>query len=276
MTTSELKLTVGADPEWFLKDKDGKNVSAHGIISGSKRDPHPLDHGFVQLDGTSIEANIPPATTASDFAGSVQRTLDCIRRAVPGDYTFDFSPSVKYDRDYFDLVIPQDCKELGCDPDYNAYEGGKVNPKPNPEGSTLRTGAGHLHLGWGTNFDPSDSSHIWDCCYLVQNLDRFFGPFEVLWDQDTERRNLYGKPGAFRPKSYGVEYRVLSNAWLKYPKLWPWIFNSTKFVFDKTVAGEKIHINYYARGDIIELNDQLRYNMNAPDKLYFQEEFLEN
>lgn len=275
MTTNKLALLIGSDPEIFLKKGD-KNVSAHESgITGTKRNPSPLGDGFIQIDGTALEFNTKPASTADEFAGSIQSMLNSIRAAIPQEYSFDFSPSVKYDREYFDAVIPQDCKELGCDPDYNAYEGGKVNPKPNPEGSTMRTGAGHLHLGWGTNFDPSDSSHIWDCCYLVQNLDRFFSPFEVLWDQDTERRNLYGKPGAFRPKSYGVEYRVLSNAWLKYPRLWPWIFNSTKFVFDKTVAGEKIHINYYARGDIDELNDQLRYNVNAPDKIYFDEEFLE-
>lgn len=271
--TTKLNLTIGADPEFFLK-KDGKNVSAHGIVSGTKRNPSPMGSGFVQLDGTAVEFNIAPASDADGFSGGIQSVLDSIRASIPGDYSFDFSPSVKYDRDYFDAVIPPDCKELGCDPDYNAYEGGKVNPKPNPEGSTLRTGAGHLHLGWGTNFDPADSSHIWDCCYLVQNLDRFFGPFEELWDTDTDRRSLYGKPGAFRPKSYGVEYRVLSNAWLKYPKLWPWIFNSTKFVFNKTVAGEKILIPSYAHGDPFELKSVLKYELNAPESVYFPEDVV--
>jgi hypothetical protein len=31
------------------------------------------------------------------------------------------------------------------------------------------------------------------------------------------RRQLYGKPGSHRPKDYGVEYRALSNYWLKSP-----------------------------------------------------------
>lgn len=271
-----LQLLIGSDPEIFLR-KEGKNVSAHETgIKGTKKNPTPLGDGFIQVDGTSLEFNTKPAATPDQFVNSIQSMLTSIKSTLPAGYEFDFSPSVKYDKDYFDLVVPQDCKELGCDPDYNAYEGGKVNPKPNPEGGTMRTGAGHLHLGWGDNFDPTDSSHIWDCCYLVQNLDRFFSPFESLWDSDLERRNLYGKPGAFRPKKYGVEYRVLSNAWLKYPKLWPWIFNSTRFVFDKTVAGEKIFIPNYAKGDVYELNDTLRYSMNVPDNVFFPENILEN
>jgi hypothetical protein len=50
-------------------------------------------------------------------------------------------------------------------------------------------------------------------------LDNVILPFEKYWDKDTERRKLYGKPGAFRPKPYGCEYRVLSNAWVDKPEV---------------------------------------------------------
>jgi hypothetical protein len=40
---------------------------------------------------------------------------------------------------------------------------------------------------------------------------------------------MYGAAGAFRPKPYGVEYRVLSNAWLTTE-------DRMRFVFDQTVA----------------------------------------
>jgi hypothetical protein len=38
---------------------------------------------------------------------------------------------------------------------------------------------------------------------------------------------MYGAAGAFRPKPYGVEYRVLSNAWLQSEELMAWVYRTT-------------------------------------------------
>ena len=228
-----MTITVGADPEFALM-KEGQYVSAHGVVPGTKQHPHPLNSGFVQLDGTFVEFNIKPAKSADEFATNIGSVLAELRSFIPSDYLFQFTPSVQYDKHYFE-AIPASCKELGCDPDFSAYTS-KENPKPNTRGGTLRTGAGHLHIGWGS--DLGGPSHMWDCCQIVQALDNYFRYYEKIWDQDTTRRTLYGKPGAFRPKGYGVEYRVLSNAWLNHPKMWPWLFSSCEFVFNKMVAGE--------------------------------------
>lgn len=67
--------------------------------------------------------------------------------------------------------------------------------------------------------------HFKDCRQLVAILDQVILPFEHLWDKDVLRRKLYGKPGAFRPKAYGCEYRVLSNAWVDKPKVAAWLFD---------------------------------------------------
>ncbi|OYV41139.1 MAG: hypothetical protein B7Z80_02685 [Rhodospirillales bacterium 20-64-7] len=59
-------------------------------------------------------------------------------------------------------------------------------------------------------------------------MDYFLGIHSLLWDKDGTRRKLYGKAGAFRPKPYGMEYRVLSNRWLDSPDLTRWVYNTVQ------------------------------------------------
>lgn len=227
-----MKLKLGADPEFFLM-KDGEPVSAHDLVPGTKQDPYRLDGGAVQADGTAVEFNIDPAEDDKEFAQKIAHVLAQVRELVPREYQFAFLPSVRYGQGYF-RKIPTTSKMLGCDPDYDAWHQGRMNPRPRPPHghATLRTGAGHLHLGWGEKIAPHDPDHMFDCCAIVMALDQTINSVAKAWDDDRLREKLYGKLGAFRPKPYGVEYRVLSNAWLNYPGLWPWISQTVRWVVD--------------------------------------------
>ena len=78
---------------------------------------------------------------------------------------------------------------------------------------------GHIHIGYD---NPEMSTNI----EIVKAMDLFLGVPSILLDTDTERRKLYGKAGAFRPKSYGVEYRTLSGFWIANDELIAWAFNN--------------------------------------------------
>lgn len=240
-----IKLTIGADPEFFLKDRTTRqNVSAHNLVPGTKDKPHKMPSGgAIQADGTAVEFNIPPSSTAKEFADNIRAALSDIGKFVPTSrFEFDFSPSVIYPGTYFDS-IPENAKELGCDPDWSAYSM-RHNVRPDNK-TTMRTGAGHIHVGWTNGKDVLDPSHLWDCGELVKKLDLAFEHHARIWDTDTRRAKMYGARGAFRPKPYGCEYRVLSNAWLKYPKLWPWIFEMTKNQFEWLYEGRIMPRNDY-------------------------------
>jgi hypothetical protein len=131
---------------------------------------------------------------------------------IPKEYELDISPIALFDEAYL-ASMPIEAKILGCDPDFNAYTG-QMNETPTPHPS-LRTAAGHVHLGWTQAEDPHDSLHFTRCCQMAKQMDYALGLLGVIFDPDTIRQNLYGSPGAFRPKPYGMEYRVLSNFWLK-------------------------------------------------------------
>lgn len=231
-----MPVLIGADPEFFLKEKrTRRNISAHGLVPGTKAKPHKLDGGAIQLDGTAVEFNIDPAKTRAEFNENVKKVLAQVRKIVPDKYDFNFSPSVKYGPKYFE-TIPDDCKELGCNPDHDAYRDGALNPIPEAVG-TMRTGAGHIHIGYTNDAKVNDPSHLTDCMILVQNMDALLRPIEHLWDKDTQRRKMYGKYGAFRPKPYGVEYRALSNAWVKDPDLYSFIYDISRYAYNMAECG---------------------------------------
>lgn len=218
-------ITIGADPETFVREvSTGKFVSAHDLMPGTKKEPYKVECGAVQVDGTLAEYNIAPAFNSSSFISYNCQVMSQMKKILGAKYEVVIQPTVVYDTEYW-KTLPDEVKILGCDPDYNAYTG-QVNPKPDPSmNPSMRTASGHIHIGWGTGFDIHDPSHFADCCYVAKIMDFGLGIRSMLWDVDGTRRQLYGKAGCFRPKTYGMEYRTMSNQWLTDPKLMDFVYS---------------------------------------------------
>lgn len=235
-----MKIKLGADPEFFLI-KNKTVVPAVGLVKGTKEEPFKLNKGAVQLDGTAVEFNIDAASSPEEFADNIMTVLTQIRESIPSEYSFSFSPSVIYTHEIW-KTIPNSAKELGCNPDYSAYDGrAKVPPALPKNLETMRTGAGHLHIGFTDVKDPHSKDHLFDCCLVTKALDSVFRYIIPQFDTDVQRQRLYGMRGSFRPKTYGVEYRVLSNAWLSFPGMWPWMFDLVQLVLTNLENGNDIH-----------------------------------
>ena len=208
--------TLGCDPELFIKGPDGSNVSAHDLIPGDKKAPHRVGKGAIQRDGLAAEFNTDPVAISDfeAFNGNILAVLGDLKSALPAGYTLNPIPTVVFDSKYYE-GIPADAKVLGCDPDYCAYSTDIFEPNPRPDGdSGLRSAAGHIHIGWGSDIPTDHPEHMNVCRSIIRQLDWYVGLGMAAIDTDGERRKLYGKAGAYRPKSYGVEYRTPSNAWL--------------------------------------------------------------
>lgn len=211
MNIGETEILIGADPEVFIRSKKtGKFVSAHGMLPGTKEEPFAVKNGAVQVDGMAAEFNIDPAKDEDEFAYNILSVMAQLQGMLGDEYELVPVPTCKFGKKMIDAQ-PLEAKELGCSPDFNAWTG-EQNPVPNAE-LPYRTGSGHIHIGWTNGVSITNKEHIAQCEFLIRNLDHYTMP-TMLLDTDTTRRELYGDIGAYRAKSYGVEYRTPSNYWL--------------------------------------------------------------
>ena len=230
--------TIGVDAEVFLKDKNTDEViSAEGYIKGTKYRPRRFDKTnkwfSTQLDNVLAEFTIAPAKTVDEFIGGISKALTHIKTILPTNVEPLICASANLNEKY--LQTPQ-ARMFGCDPDFNAYTG-FINEKPFCEDYTLRSCGSHIHLGYKgieVKFKNDIFSYQVDKqrSNLVKALDLFISVPLVIMEPDSDRKLLYGKAGAFRPKPYGLEYRTPSNWYLSNKKLIKWAFNNTKRAFN--------------------------------------------
>lgn len=229
---------IGADPELFIATYDENNpkppiIPACGLIGGTKEEPTDItqmvfgnfgrphrqrDAGkepkgiyAVQEDNVMLEFNIPGFTTYEDFVRGISAVLTTIeqnilapKKLVPryGVVSYEFPKSV--------LEVHPQALQIGCLPDLNAYamDGNfERSPFSALDFGLHRFCGGHLHVQYNHNNVPH---HI-----MAQFMDLVACLPFLAWDKQKERRQFYGQPGLFRRKDYGIEYRTLSNFWLK-------------------------------------------------------------
>ena len=199
---------VGADIEVFLYDKEKRHViPCVGVINGTKDKPFKpegyVDGFALQEDNVMLEYNIPPARTEGTWYKRFQVAKQMMRKHLPAGYSWRTYPEHKFRPK--DLISPQ-AKVIGCEPDFDAYEGGEIRSFCDTLGLERSCG-GHIHLGGNFNCPDFIAALFADLCIGV-----FAGTGP---DQANSRTAWYGKPGIFRPKPYGVEYRTPDNRWTK-------------------------------------------------------------
>lgn len=236
---SKIQFTLGADPEFFIRRvSDCVFVGAERFLPGTKSKPYPVENGAIQVDGMAAEINIDPARTEDEFVHNLQSVIGQLKAMLPPGYELVATPVAEFGIAEWSNAS-KEALELGCMPDFNAYTGEK-NPQPKTK-DRIRTAAGHIHIGWTSGIDPKDIGHEEACRIMVKELDRALSvPLHAMTYEDLkelQRRSLYGKLGAYRPKSYGVEYRTPSNYWLQSEESMRWIWKRTKYIFDNLLEG---------------------------------------
>lgn len=211
-----MKMTLGTDPEFTFR-KNGNIFSSPNVIKFSKAKPYKSNVAEIFSDNANVELNVPPASTKAEFIANIRQGLAEIKK-VAKDFEIVALPSLEYPMDQMKHRI---CRVFGCEPDFNAWTiEENVIDTLSAKKSTFRSGGGHIHYGTPeeSNFLKTFEGKI----QFIKCLDATLGVPSMLVERNSTsaklRRNLYGKAGAHRPKSYGVEYRSLSNWWLRDPE----------------------------------------------------------
>lgn len=222
-------MLLGADPEFIILDYNNNPVNAIKILKNSKSNPI-IDNNFVFFyDNVLAEFNFPPAPNEDVFVQRIKFGLEKLQNIV-SPYKISFKSAVEF---YEHDTKNPNFYELGCDPDINAYTL-KYNKLPEKffEHNLDRFAGGHIHVGGKKNDVVTDS--LLKPIYVYM-MDLFVGIPSVLLDQSVEafrRKQVFGQAGSYRPKPYGIEYRVLSPFWLANPATTRLVYRLCEFVFN--------------------------------------------
>jgi hypothetical protein len=221
--------TLGCDPEVLLRNaRTGEFISSVGLIGGTKDFPMPIGEGCaVQEDNVTVEFNTPPCSTVDDFIRSINYNKEYIKaQAAALGLEMCIKPSAVYADEQLNTEA---ARTFGCEPDYNAWKDGARNPRPKADNPNLRSAGGHIHIA----LDPD--ANILE---VVKAMDLFVGCMMLEFDDDKGRRLLYGCPGAYRKKAYGVEYRTASNAWIADDDKIRWVWAQTEKAVAYAASGK--------------------------------------
>lgn len=210
-------ITLGSDPEIFIRNEK-EIVSAEGLTGGSKWAPIPISESghMIQEDGIALEYNIPPSDTVAEFIENHEFVQEYLKQMILAHgYTFATERSAEINPIYLQT---EQATTFGCEPDYNVYlKGENIAPNSN---TNLRCCGGHIHIGYPDNNQEQTEK-------IVLMFDIFLTLPALFKDNDTRRRELYGKAGSFRFKDFGVECRSLSNFWIHSREDMTWVWNQT-------------------------------------------------
>lgn len=258
-------LKIGTDAEMFLRSKiDQQPVPVVGLLGGTKTSPMPMigmAPGFaVQEDNVMAEFNIPAAPDARKFSDSIFAAMGYVaERMKAHDLVVCVEPSMFFPETSLDTAQAQ---EFGCEPDFNAWTKRKNKVDRENVVHTLRTAAAHIHVSY--TVDGSLPNHNLKAAELgVKAMDLFLGVPSIFADKDTNRRKLYGKAGAFRPKSYGHEYRTISNFWIARDKQRRWAFEQTAAALEFASSEEGKHALLKDEATIEMIQDAINDNDEA-------------
>lgn len=257
-------ISFGSDPELFLA-KDGMVIGAEKVIPKAGLIMH---NTKLVLDGVQIELHPVQNYSIPNFCNSVGHAFSALKDhldRIGGNVKPCFTQTVFVDPSEL-ATLSKEARVLGCAPSENFYNIKRLEPK---EGETQRSAGGHIHIGL-------NGAMFVDRISLVPIHDVITANTGVLLDRDPHaalRRKMYGRPGEYRLPSYGIEYRTLSNWWLRSRPTMEFVFGLSQLscdILNTSLLGDKFGNPEQELFDKIDLDKIVQAVMTNDAKLAYE------
>lgn len=242
-------ITLGCDPEFFF-EQDGKVIGSEKVL-GKKgvTGEYGVKEAFI-MDGVQVELNPSPGTCREGVAQNMAAAFRALKLHLSklGSVKATFTTCINLDKKELDSLSDA-AKLLGCAPSLNRADK-KAAVTIDGSKALRRSAGGHIHLGLaGYNYTPEANfmkAGIRE--RVVDILDILVGNTCVLIDRDPNaaaRRRIYGRAGEYRLPKHGLEYRTLSNFWLRNYVLMSFVMGIARNAV--SVVNTTLMQNYYRK-----------------------------
>lgn len=227
--------SIGCDPEFFVKNKrkiieSSKLIPEDGIKFSCFAKKANSTTVNIVCDGVQIEINPAPSSCRAYVGNAIAEAFKKLKDSIDNDNKITLTPVVKLSKKAM-KELSDKAKTFGCAPSFNNYTSSVSVIPVDASKYQYRSAGGHLHIG-----DVTVKKYLQkEVDLTIKFLDLICGNTCVLIDTDPaqkERRKVYGKAGEYRLPSYGIEYRTLSNFWLKDYKLMSLVMALARFACD--------------------------------------------
>lgn len=228
----------GCDPEFFIREIKTKKVITADKLLPSKNKKLKIVQGQAFFDGVQAEMNVNSASCREYLQDNIFYNLKAIQKHINKKgkkYQLWCTSTTRVTQKDLMNADPE-CRVFGCAPSKNAYGSKKI--KLDGSKHLYRYAGGHIHLG----YKPKTTK---DAEELVKVLDRILGITSILLDNDgaaIRRRKYYGMAGEYRTPAHGIEYRTLSNFWIRAPELTSLMMGLARVAYTIHIEGYNKHI----------------------------------
>lgn len=243
-------VSFGADPEFFFTQA-GRVVGAEKILPKEGVGIDLISKGdqmakVLIIDGVQAEFNVLPSTCRQTFSSNLRLCFIKLAEQLQGkDVSASFAQTVQVTPEEM-TSLSRKSQQFGCAPSKNAYKKNKISVKDASK-YYQRSAGGHIHLG---GYFSEEKKFIKENPEkIVPILDIVLGNTCVLLDRDAgnvERRKNYGRAGEYRTPKHGLEYRTLSNFWLRSYQLTSLVLALARFgvsiAFDEKASAELLSL----------------------------------